>query len=84
MIEPTWHHQGVRPRDLARGLVATVVTEDLIEAFEAPHAGWIVGVQWHPERTHEVDEPATRIYDAFVAAARAVKEGRPGEALARR
>jgi putative glutamine amidotransferase len=65
----SWHHQAVRPRDLARGLVPTVVVDDLIEGFEAPHLGWVVAVQWHPERTAEVDPSAARIFDAFVAAA---------------
>jgi len=29
----------------------------------------VVAVQWHPERTPEVDERAARIFDAFVAEA---------------
>ena len=66
----TWHHQGVHPRDLARGALATTVVGDLVEAFEAPHFGWVVGVQWHPERASEVDPAATRIFDGFVLAAR--------------
>ena len=66
----SWHHQGVHPRDLARGLRATVVVDDLVEAFDAPHAGWVVGVQWHPERPDEVDPAASRIFDNFVLAAR--------------
>lgn len=63
------HHQAVRPRDLGRGLRATAVVGDVIEAIEAPHLGWAVGVQWHPERSAEVHAAATRIFDAFVRAA---------------
>lgn len=66
----SWHHQGVPPALLARGLRATAVVGDLVEAFEAPHRGWVVAVQWHPERTDEVDAPVTRIFEAFVAATR--------------
>ncbi len=68
----SWHHQGVRPRDLARDLRATVVVDDLIEAVElkAAHLPWVVGVQWHPERSDEVGPAAIRVFDAFVAAAR--------------
>lgn len=65
----SWHHQGVHPRDLARGLRATVVVGDLVEAFEASQHGWVVGVQWHPERDSQVDPAATRIFDSFVLAA---------------
>ncbi len=63
------HHQVVHPRDLARGTVATVVVDDIVEALELPYLGWVVGVQWHPERTSEVGAPATRVFDAFVRAA---------------
>ena len=66
----SWHHQGVTAERLAAGLVPTVVVDGLVEAFEAAHLGWVVGVQWHPERVAEVDAAAARIFDAFVAAAR--------------
>jgi putative glutamine amidotransferase len=47
------HHQGVR--DLGDGLSASGWTEDgLVEAVELDE-GWVVGVQWHPERTAETD-----------------------------
>jgi putative glutamine amidotransferase len=69
MIVNSRHHQAVRPRDLGRGLRATAVVGDVIEALEAPHLGWAIGVQWHPERTAEVHVAATRIFDAFVRAA---------------
>ena len=67
----SWHHQAVTPDRLAPGLVATVLVDGFVEAFEAPDRDrWIVGVQWHPERAHEVDAPATLVFDAFVRAAR--------------
>ena len=65
----SWHHQAVTPERLAPGLVCSVVVDGVVEAFEAAD-GWVVGVQWHPERGHEVDAPATRVFDAFVRAAR--------------
>lgn len=70
LLVNSWHHQAVHPRDLARGVRATAVEGELVEALEAPHLGWVVGVQWHPERSEEVAEAATRIFDSFVAAAR--------------
>lgn len=66
------HHQAVTAERLAPGLVATARVGDLIEAFEARGHRWIVGIQWHPERTAEVDPAATRIFDAFVRAAERV------------
>ena len=66
----SWHHQAVTPDLLAPGLRATVVVDGVVEALEAPDGAWVVAVQWHPERAHEVDAPATRVFDAFVRAAR--------------
>lgn len=66
------HHQAVTPDRLASGLVTTVEVDGLVEAFEAPAHRWVVGVQWHPERTSEVDPAAVRIFSAFVRAAERV------------
>ena len=60
------HHQAVTEATLGRGLVATAVVDDLVEAFELADRRWVVGVQWHPERTSEVSSEARRIFDAFV------------------
>jgi putative glutamine amidotransferase len=60
------HHQAVTKDTLGRGLVATVVVDDLVEAFELDDKRWVVGVQWHPERTSEVSPEARRIFEAFV------------------
>ena len=60
------HHQAVTKETLGRGLVPTVVVDDLIEAFELDDRRWVVGIQWHPERTSEVSPEARRIFDAFV------------------
>ena len=64
------HHQAVTPDRLAPGLRATVLHDGLVEAFESERHRWVVGVQWHPERTAEVDTAAVRIFDAFVAEAK--------------
>ncbi len=65
------HHQGVTPEILGQGLVATVEVDGLIEAFEATDRRWLVGVQWHPERTSEVSPQAAQLIHAFVAEAAA-------------
>lgn len=63
------HHQAVTEDRLAPGLVPTVFHDGLVEAFESKTHRWVVGVQWHPERTDEVDADAVCIFDAFVAEA---------------
>ncbi|HZP96952.1 MAG TPA: gamma-glutamyl-gamma-aminobutyrate hydrolase family protein [Candidatus Limnocylindria bacterium] len=63
------HHQAVTPDRLAPSLRATVRHDGLVEAFESDAHRWVVGVQWHPERTSEVDGAAARIFGAFVAEA---------------
>jgi putative glutamine amidotransferase len=62
------HHQVVTPDRLASELRATARVGELVEALESPEHRWVVGVQWHPERTAQVAAQATRIFDAFVAA----------------
>jgi gamma-glutamyl-gamma-aminobutyrate hydrolase PuuD len=62
------HHQAVRVT--GENLVATAHAPDgIIEALEDPRLPFYLGVQWHPEDM--TGEPsATRLFEAFVAAAR--------------
>jgi putative glutamine amidotransferase len=74
----TYHHQAVRPSDLAPGLrsAATSPHRDgaLVEALEAADPDqWIVGVQSHPERTEFTPPVFERLWRAFVAAAAAAR-----------
>ena len=63
------HHQAVTQDVLGEGLTATATVGDLVEAFESNDGRWLVGVQWHPERSAEVSAGAPGIIDAFVAQA---------------
>ncbi len=69
----TYHHQGVRPEDVAPGLVATAWStgpgDELVEAVELPGERFVVGVQCHPERTEFSPAGFERLWSAFVAAA---------------
>jgi len=70
----TYHHQAVRPSDLAPGLRAAGLSPhpdgELVEALEAADPDrWIVGVQSHPERTEFTPPVFERLWRAFVAAA---------------
>lgn len=63
----SFHHQAVK--DLGASLRVVARSEDgVVEAIEATDRPWMIGVQWHPERTPE--DPATiRLFKSFVEAA---------------
>ena len=63
----SYHHQGVR--DLAGCFEPMAFAEDgLVEAFWNPSAGFVVGLQFHPERMKEEVEGNWRIWREFGAA----------------
>ena len=62
------HHQAVGR--LGNGLTVTGRSDDgVVEAVET-NEGWIVGVQWHPERTAARDAAQQGLFEAFVARSR--------------
>jgi putative glutamine amidotransferase len=65
-----FHHQGIGR--LGEGLcTAAFATDGTIEAVTLDqHAGWYLGVQWHPEDTADTDPRQAGIFDALVEAAR--------------
>lgn len=70
----SYHHQAVRPGDLAPGLVASATAPheqgNLVEALEAEdRTDWLVGVQFHPERPEFIGPEFDRLWRAFVEAA---------------
>ncbi len=77
----SYHHQGIRPADLAPGLLASAWSDSaagpLIEGLEATDDRFIVGVQCHPERRESTPAAFERLFAAFVAAASA---SRPSQA----
>jgi putative glutamine amidotransferase len=59
------HHQAIGR--LADGLVISGRAPDgIIEAVERPQDGWVVAVQWHPERTVDSDPSQQGLFDALV------------------
>ncbi len=67
MSGKSYHHQAVK--DLGTGLKVVATNEDgTIEAIEATDRPWMVGVQWHPERTLE-DEATKKLFQDFIKAA---------------
>lgn len=65
------HHQAVD--ELGEGFVVTARTEDgIVEAMENPSKGFMLGVQYHPERMlkePEMHEHAAKLFAAFIKAA---------------
>ena len=70
----SYHHQAIRPADLAPGLVASAWAAspegDLVEGFEAADGRFVLGVQCHPERTESTPESFERLWRFFVDACR--------------
>lgn len=74
----SYHHQAVRPADLAPGLQAAGFSagrdgDELVEVLEAMDSRWVVGVQFHPERTESTPREFERLFAAFVEEARRVE-----------
>lgn len=62
----SWHHQAIRT--IAPSLTVVARAEDgTIEAVEAPAHPWLIAVQWHPEMSAADDARQQRLFDAFVA-----------------
>ncbi|WGW11115.1 gamma-glutamyl-gamma-aminobutyrate hydrolase family protein [Saxibacter everestensis] len=60
---PCYHHQAIDR--LADGLRVTASADNgIIEAVETIGAGWVLGVQWHPEQNPQDD----RLFRGFIAA----------------
>jgi putative glutamine amidotransferase len=74
------HHQAIdRPGDQLR-VAATSPADGVIEALEgADPEQFIVGVQWHPERSYESSAASRALFAAFVEAARAWTRSRLAE-----
>ncbi|MGV3618569.1 MAG: gamma-glutamyl-gamma-aminobutyrate hydrolase family protein [Fimbriimonas sp.] len=67
MTGKSYHHQAIGR--MGEGLRVVSRHEDgTIEAVEASDRPWMIGVQWHPERTPE-DGPTQRLFADFIRAA---------------
>ncbi len=62
------HHQAVAIPGDGLHLAAYVAEDGVVEAVEAQE-GFVVGVQWHPERTFATQEASRRLFSDFVQAA---------------
>jgi putative glutamine amidotransferase len=63
------HHQAADR--VAPGLIVTGRSADgVVEALETDGPGWLLAVQWHPERSAATDTRQQAIFDAFAHAVR--------------
>ena len=73
----SFHHQAVAR--LGAGLQVVGRADDgVVEAVEGidPHGPWLVGVQWHPEDTADVDPAQQGLFDQMVREAASVSAPR--------
>jgi len=69
------HHQAVK--DAGTGLWVTARSPDgIIEAIEGDGEAWVVGVQWHPEWLLDDDPRMRHLFEAFVIACQAGRDGK--------
>ena len=67
----TFHHQGMDRASIAPLFIPSAVASPdswLVEAYESQAHDWVIGVQWHPERTFELSDPHVRLWHSFLAA----------------
>ncbi len=62
------HHQAVLATGEGLRVVARSTEDGVIEAVEDTEHRWLLGIQWHPERTF-ADPLSRAIFDSFVGAA---------------
>ncbi|MGE0001497.1 MAG: gamma-glutamyl-gamma-aminobutyrate hydrolase family protein [Fimbriimonadaceae bacterium] len=70
MVEgKSYHHQAIK--EPGTGMRVAARCGDVIEAIEGD--GWVLGIQWHPERTPE-SQSTKRIFRGFVEACKTYRE----------
>jgi putative glutamine amidotransferase len=69
------HHQSVETPGDALRIVARSSQDGIIEAIEGTTEGqWVLGVQWHPERTFDKSEVSRHIFEKLISEARGFHE----------
>lgn len=73
----SYHHQAIG-RIASDYRVVGRHPDGTVEAIESTGRPWVIGVQWHPERSPE-DGPTQRLFEEFVAAATRFRQRRKGD-----
>lgn len=78
------HHQAIREAGDNLRVVATCPGDGVIEAVELDSAShWVLGVQWHPERTYRQSPYSRAIFAALIEAAEGWVPRYVGESVGR-
>ena len=78
------HHQVIDSQHVGKGLRVTALSfdnEPLIEAIEAMDHPWAIGVQWHPERAHEVPAEQALLFQHFLSATQSTRPRKTAKSL---
>lgn len=67
------HHQAVGIAGDGLSITARSVEDGVIEALEDSAYPWLVGVQWHPERTMDTSPASRAVFASFLSAAGATR-----------
>ncbi|HZH99093.1 MAG TPA: gamma-glutamyl-gamma-aminobutyrate hydrolase family protein, partial [Fimbriimonadaceae bacterium] len=82
VLGQTWHHQAIK--EPGQGLRVVARNDDgTVEAIEAEDRPWLIGVQWHPERTM-ADGATRKLFEGLVDAARQYRAKKAGRVEALR
>lgn len=72
------HHQSADVPGEGLRIVSKSTSDGIVEAMEGTDPDhFVLAVQWHPERSVELDEPSRALFQAFVKATKARKAERP-------
>lgn len=85
----TSHHQSVAAPGAGLRIVARCPDDGVIEAIEiepddavfhvehSTHPQFVLGVQWHPERSYEISAASRALFDRLILEARLIGDARP-------
>jgi putative glutamine amidotransferase len=77
------HHQSADVVGEDLRIVSRCTQDGIVEAIEGTSPDhFVLAVQWHPERSVDLDEPSRALFQAFVAAAQAKHEDLAGKLAA--
>lgn len=72
------HHQSAETAGDGLRVSAMCREDGVVEALEGTNPGhYVIGVQWHPERSFDYDAPSRRLFESFIQAAARWKQREP-------